>query len=137
MLVVAGEATGRVWEETLVDLRIEDHPDPIAELTRLLNVSRGYDKMNEGDLAVEHGDMEAAEAAYSEAQRILGDNLEASYWAAVALCNAGEHDRAIAIFHRVFEAGESWHRLTPRLIEGGYLIADEALLARILKRGDQ
>lgn len=134
ILVVRGEATGRVWEDTLVDLRVEDHPEPLVELARLLGVHRGYAKMNEGDLAIEHDDLDAAEAAYGSAQEILGeDNLEASFWYAVALANAGEIDRAVEVFHSVFERGENWRALTPRLIDGGFLVVDEATLDRILQ----
>ena len=133
ILVVSGESTGRAWQDRIVDLRVEDHATPVDELARLLEVHRGYAMMNEGDLALERSDLAAAQLAYGEAQRILGDdNLEASFWYAVALCNAGEHERAVAMFHSVFERGDHWRRLTPRLIAGGFLVADEILLARIL-----
>lgn len=138
ILVVSGEPTGRPWEDTIVDLRVEDHADPLGELARLLEVHRGYAKMNEGDLALERNDVAGAQRAYGAAQEILGDNLEASFWFAVALCNAGEHERAIEMFHAIFAQGENWRRLTPRLVAGGYLVADDALLARIVgtKAGD-
>lgn len=136
LLIVRGEATGRVWEDVVVDLRVDDHPSPLDELERLLTVHRGYEKMNEGDLAIEDGDVEAAQRAYGAAQDILGDNLEASFWHAVALCNAGEHERAVGLFHSIFERGDNWRRLTPRLVEGGFLVADEALLERILADDD-
>jgi uncharacterized Ntn-hydrolase superfamily protein len=136
ILVVGGEPTGRVWEDVVVDLRVEDHPEPLVELSRLLTVHRGYEKMNEGDLAIEHGDLRGAESAYGAAQEILGDNLEASYWYAVALCNAGQVDRAIEVFHQVFQRGENWRELTPRLVGGGFLVADEATLERILDMED-
>jgi len=132
LLVVSGTPTGRPWADVVVDLRVEDHDDPVGELTRLLEVHRGYEKMNEGDLALEHGDVDAAQQAYGEAQTVLGDNLEASFWFAVALANAGEDDRAIAMFHRIFEQGENWRRLTPRLVEGGFLQVDEEMLERIV-----
>jgi uncharacterized Ntn-hydrolase superfamily protein len=137
ILVVSGRPTGRMWEDVIVDLRVEDNAEPLVELARLLEVHRGYERMNEGDLAVEEGDLEAAEAAYGAAQEILGDNLEASFWYAVALCNAGEVDRAVELFQDVFERGENWRVLTPRLLEGGYLVADEATLQRILHRRER
>ena len=136
ILVVSGEPTGRSWEDTLIDLRVEDHTEPLKELARLLNIHRGYAKMNEGDLAVENGDLAEAEKAYGAAREILGDNLEAAFWYAIALCNAGEIDRAVEVFHEVFAAGDNWHELTPRLIEGGFLVADEATLERILDMED-
>lgn len=137
MLVVRGTPTGQDWADRSVDLRVEDHADPLGELARLLVLHRGYAKMNEGDLAVEAGDLEAAEEAYGAAQEILGDNLEASFWYAVALCNAGEVDRAVEIFHAVFAAGENWRELTPRLLADGYLEADSATLERILSTEDR
>jgi len=51
LLVVRGEPTGNVWKDRLIDLRVEDHNDPVAELRRLLKVHRAYESMNEGDLA--------------------------------------------------------------------------------------
>lgn len=136
ILVVSGESTGRSWQDTVVELRVEDHPAPLEELSRLLQVHRGYARMNEGDLAVEEGDFDRAERAYGEAQEILGDNLEASFWYAVALCNSGQTDRAVELFHEVFAAGANWRELTPRLLAGGFLLADEATLERILAEGE-
>jgi uncharacterized Ntn-hydrolase superfamily protein len=132
ILVVRGEPTGASWSDVLVDLRVEDHPDPLAELRRLYRIHLGYEAMNAGDLAVEHGDVEAAEAAYAKAEEILGDNLEARYWHAVALVNAGELERALPLFAEIFARGENWRELTPRLVESGFLQVDEASLARIL-----
>ena len=40
MLVVSGKPTGRSWEDRVIDLRVEDAPDPLLELRRLLRVKR-------------------------------------------------------------------------------------------------
>jgi len=132
LLVVAAEATGNVWQDVLVDLRVEDHPDPVAELTRLLGLHRGYEMMNAGDLAVEAGDQRAADHHYGEAERLLAGNLEARYWHAVALANSGRVDKALNIFGEVFLADENWRTLTPRLVPPGFLAVDAATLDRIL-----
>jgi hypothetical protein len=118
-----------------VDLRVEDHPEPVKELTRLLNMHRGYEQMNAGDLAVEKGDLEGAEKAYAQAEHILGDNLEARYWHAVAMVNAGALDRALPIFADIFRRGDNWRELTPRLVKSGFLLADEETLGRIMAVG--
>jgi uncharacterized Ntn-hydrolase superfamily protein len=135
LLVVRAEATGKPWQDTLVDLRVEDHPAPVRELERLLRLFRGYEQMNAGDLAVEKGDLEGAEKAYAQAEKILGDNLEARYWHAVAMVNAGEIDRALPIFADIFHRGPNWRELTPRLVGPGYLKADEETLTRIMAAG--
>jgi uncharacterized Ntn-hydrolase superfamily protein len=135
LLVVPAEATGNAWEDVSIELRVEDHPVPVAELARLLRLHRGYEQMNAGDLAVEHGDIDAANRAYGAAAAILGDNLEARYWHAVALAGAGRLDEALPLFAAVFAAGENWRTLTPRLVPGGFLAVDDQALARIMSQG--
>ncbi|MBA4160076.1 MAG: DUF1028 domain-containing protein, partial [Gemmatimonadetes bacterium] len=34
ILIVGPESTGRAWADRIVDLRVEDHPDPLVELRR-------------------------------------------------------------------------------------------------------
>ena len=136
MIVVRAEPTGQTWNDVLVDLRVEDHPDPVVELKRLLRLHRGYEQMNAGDLAVEKNDLEGAETAYAAAESILGDNLEARYWHAVAMVNAGEIERALPIFAAIFAKGENWRILTPRLVKSGFLEADPENLARIMAADD-
>jgi len=135
ILVVRAESTGQSWNDRLVDLRVEDHPEPVKELQRLLKIHRGYEQMNAGDLAVEMGDLDGAEKAYAQAEYILGDNLEARYWHAVAMVNAGAVDRALPIFADIFNRGDNWRELTPRLVGPGFLKADEETLARIMAAG--
>ena len=132
VLVVAAEATGNKWEDVLVDLRVEDHPDPVVELSRLLQLHRGYEMMNAGDLAVEEGNVRGADHFYGEAERILAGNLEAKYWHAVALTNAGQVDKALNLFGEVFVQGENWRELTPRLVSSGFLEVDTRTLERIM-----
>src|SRR5262249_24860271 len=52
ILVVKGTPSGRPWDDRVVDLRVEDNPDPIAELSRLLRLHEAYAHMNAGDAAI-------------------------------------------------------------------------------------
>ncbi|MFO7610032.1 MAG: DUF1028 domain-containing protein [Candidatus Krumholzibacteriia bacterium] len=135
LLVVPAEATGNAWEDVSIELRVEDHATPVAELERLLRLHRGYEQMNAGDLAVEHGDIAAANRAYGAAAAILGGNLEARYWHAIALAGAGRLDEALPLFAAVFAAGENWRELTPRLVPGGFLPVDDETLELIMRQG--
>jgi len=135
MLIVKGESTGRPWADRVLELRIEDHPTPIAELRRLFRVHRAYEHMNAGDLAVEHEDLELAMAEYGQAAELLPDNVEVQYWAAVTLATSGELDQALPMFRSVFAADPNWVELTRRLIKPG-IIPDtpegHALMERIV-----
>jgi len=134
ILVVRGEATGKLWEDRLVDLRVDDSPEPVKEIKRLLKVHRAYEHMNNGDLAVEHNDMELAMAEYSAAEAMFPDNLEMKYWHAVTLVNNGGLEEALPMFKEVFSKDENWRTMTPRLIDNGLLVVTENELKTIISQ---
>ncbi|MCX8106672.1 MAG: DUF1028 domain-containing protein [Ignavibacterium album] len=134
ILVVKGEATGKLWEDRYIDLRVEDNPDPISEIKRLLKVFRAYEHMNNGDLAVEKNEMKLAMDHYSAAMKMFPENLEMKYWTAVTLVNTGQLDNALPLFKEIFSADDNWKKLTPRLIKVGMLNADETTLQKIMNQ---
>lgn len=121
LLVFRGNATGKVWEDKIVDLRVDDNPEPLKELRRLLNVHRAYEHMNNGDLAVEKNDMKKAMDEYSAAMEMFPDNLEMKYWTAVTLVNNGDLEKALPLFKDVFSKDRNWRDMTPRLLPNGLL----------------
>ncbi|MGK9368560.1 DUF1028 domain-containing protein [Melioribacter sp. Ez-97] len=132
LLVFSGKPTGKIWLDKLVDLRVDDHPEPIKELKRLLKVHRAYEHMNNGDLAVEKNDMETAMKEYSAAMEMFPDNLEMKYWTAVTLANNGRIDDALKLFKEVFDKDKNWKTLTPRLVPSGLLNVTEESLNLIM-----
>jgi len=132
ILVVSGTSTGTPWVDRIMDLRVEDNPEPLKELHRLVTVHRAYQHMNAGDLAVEHGDTEKALEEYAAAEKIQPHNLEMIYWHAINLVNLGKLDEALPMFKRVFEGDRNWATLTPRLLDVNLLTVDELGLEKIL-----
>ncbi|GAF98837.1 unnamed protein product, partial [marine sediment metagenome] len=65
MLVVRAEPTGLPWQDKLVDIRVDDSPEPLVELRRLLNVTRAYQKMNYGDELLAEEKFDEASEAYA------------------------------------------------------------------------
>ena len=125
---IRGEATGNSWEDVVMDLRVEDHENPIQELERLIKIHKAYDFMNNGDLALELGDTKEAENLYLEAQKLFPDNLEMKYWYAINLLNNREFNKAFPILKSIFVKDKNWKTLTKRLVKSGLLtIADEKL----------
>ncbi len=132
LLVVKPESTGQVWLDRKVDIRVDDHPEPLKELRRILKVHQAYDHMNKGDLAVEHNDMDLAMKEYSAAEEMFPDNEEMKYWHAVTLVNIGRLDEALPLFKKVFNKNKNWVTLTPRLVKSKLLNVDENSLNKIL-----
>ena len=135
LVVVKGESTGKPWADRTFDLRVDDHPEPLKELRRLVRLQRAYNHMNAGDAAVERKDHEAALREYAAAGRLVPGNLEMVYWHAVALVNMKRTDEALPLFRRVFAADPNWRTLTPRLVKSGILPDDPKLIDRILSAG--
>jgi uncharacterized Ntn-hydrolase superfamily protein len=135
LLVVAGASTGRPWADRVFDLRVEDHPRPLAELRRLLTVARAYRHMNAGDLAVEKKDVAGALREYGAAERLVPDSAEMVYWHAVALVEVARLEEALPLFARAFKIDPAWRALTPKLPASGLLPDDPAVIRRIVEAG--
>lgn len=135
LLVVSGTSSGRPWADRVFDLRVEDHPRPLAELRRLLVVARAYRHMNAGDLAVERKDVAGALREYAAAERLVPDSAEMVYWHAVALVEAGRLEESLPLFARAFALDPAWRALTPKLPASGLLPDDPAAIRRIVGAG--
>ena len=137
ILVVKGKSSGRPWVDRLVDLHIEDSPQPLVEMRRLLKLNTAYAHMNQGDHALESGDVDGALAEYGRAQTLFPNNLEMKFWHAVSLVNAGRVDESLPIFRALFSQDAHWRELVLRLNKAGLLEADREVLDRIAGLGSQ
>lgn len=135
VLIVPGKSEGSPWRERKMDLRIEDHPEPIKELKRLINVHRAFEHMNKGDEYFSNQDVKNALDEYAKAGKLLPENLEVMYWQAITMVGAGMVDDALPIFKKVFKKDRNWYILTPRLPHSGLLPNDKALIDKILSVG--
>jgi uncharacterized Ntn-hydrolase superfamily protein len=132
LIVVKGTSSGRPWADRVYDLRVEDHPDPLAELRRLVGVARAYNHMNAGDECVAVKDWPCAEREYGAAQALQPENAEMAFWAAVALASNGRLEPARPLFARAFRADERWRELARRLPSVEQLPNDPKLMEQIL-----
>ena len=134
ILVVSAEATGRPWVDRVFDLRVEDHPEPVKELRRLVRLARAYLKLNEGDELVAAGDMGAAMDAYRAATEVVPDEAtggEAPFWVGVTLASEGREEEAVRYLQRAQAQNDRWVDLLRRLPASGLMPADEELLDRL------
>ena len=133
LLVVRGTPTPNVWEEKVVDLRVDDHMQPLVELRRLWNVHSAYQFMNVGDVFMEKGDIPAAVEAYGNAMKLMPDNPEMPYWSAITLAQNGQMEDALRLLKPVFDADSNWKELTRRLPVTGLLKLSDENLKKILE----
>ncbi len=134
MVVVSAKSTGRPWEDKIVDLRVDDSPEPLIELRRLLNIRHGLDHVNEGDKAIAAKNWDKAAEEYAIATRLTAGNPEINFWYAVSLVNAGEVDRSLPLFKEVFTADPNWRIAVQRLVDSDQLPKDPAMIKKIISQ---
>ncbi|MCC9138445.1 DUF1028 domain-containing protein [Pontibacter silvestris] len=132
MVVVKGKASDEPWNDRTIDLRVDDHEQPLEELARLLKVYRAYEHMNKGDVAVELGQMQKAMEEYGKAEAMFPNNLEMKYWHGITLANNGQIEEAVKILREVYRKDSNWKELTSRLPEVGLLELSPQNLKRVL-----
>ncbi|WKK67183.1 DUF1028 domain-containing protein [Lutimonas zeaxanthinifaciens] len=132
IIVVHGDKVDQPWLDKKVDLRVDDHKEPLKEMKRLLKVHKAYDHLNKGDVAMEKADMAMALKEYAAAEAMFPNNLEMKYWKAVTLANNGRLEEAKPIFKEVFEKDENWRTLTKRLPDSGLLTISDTEIQGIL-----
>jgi uncharacterized Ntn-hydrolase superfamily protein len=132
ILIVEAKSTGRPWVDTIFDLRVDDAPEPLIEIRRLVSVRRAYIHMRLAEEAARRGDLAAAEREYSEAERLAGDNPEMRYWHAIALLGLGKVDDGLAMLREIGRRDRNWIELTLRL-PALLLGADQSVKDRVRK----
>lgn len=134
MVVVTGEPSGMPYYDRIVDIRVDDSPEPLIELKRLLDVTRAYDHMNKGDEYIAEEKYYEANLEYAKASTLAPGNPEILFWHAVTLVTAGEVELALPIFKQVFEVDEKWRTLVPRLVKSELLPDDREIIDKIINQ---
>jgi uncharacterized Ntn-hydrolase superfamily protein len=112
LLVVGSQ--GEPWE-TIVSLRVEDHPDPLVELRRLLGVHEAYRLAGEADELVGQGRHDEAAGLYRQASALVPENHELRLWAGLGAAQGGDLALAVAEVRAATAAHPPWRELLERL----------------------
>ncbi|SYZ72165.1 conserved exported hypothetical protein [Candidatus Zixiibacteriota bacterium] len=134
MVVVSGKPTGMSWKDRLIDIRVDDSPQPLTELRRLLNISRAYKHMDNGDNFIADKKYDEANAEYAKAAELDPGNVEIQFWHAQTLVMAGQLELALPIFKEVFKKDENWRTLVPRLVKSDLLPSDDKIIKQIVSQ---
>jgi uncharacterized Ntn-hydrolase superfamily protein len=112
LLTVPG--SGEAWRRT-VDLRVDDHPDPLAELRRLHTLHRAYELSERAEELTAEGRHADAAPLYEQAAQLAPDSDELLFFAGLAAAVAGDLDLALDRVRRAMAVNPGWSELLPRL----------------------
>ena len=132
MLIAAGTSSSQPWRDRLVDLRVDDAPDPLAELHRLVNVHRGYQHMEAAETHQIAGDLAGSLEEYQLARPLLGANDEAAFWSAILMADAGRVEEGKALLADIAAREPGWNDLLRRLPAVDLLHNGEATVTALL-----
>ncbi len=112
--LVVVPAAGEPWER-VVELRVEDHPEPLDELERLLLLHDAYTLATAGDHLTGEGRHAEAGEAYRAAAALAPDNHELLFWAGLAEFDHGDRAVGLAQVRRAIALQPGWRDLLGRL----------------------
>jgi uncharacterized Ntn-hydrolase superfamily protein len=127
ILVVPAE--GERWR-TVVSLRVEDHPEPLPELRRVVKLHEAYGLAGQADELLNAGRHDEAARLYVAASEFAPDNHELLFWAGLGTVQAGDLDAGVAKVERAIALQPAWRELLPRL-PAELAPAAPAVLARL------
>jgi uncharacterized Ntn-hydrolase superfamily protein len=105
---------GEPWQ-TRFDLRVEDNPEPVQELWRLVRLARAYEIAGEADELMASDRVAEAGPLYERAAELAPESHELLFWAGLAQAHAGDAQRGLAAVRRAIEIHPGWRTLLERL----------------------
>jgi uncharacterized Ntn-hydrolase superfamily protein len=100
-----------------MDMRIEDHPDPVPELRRIVTLQLAYDMLDDDSDEAKAGKSE--DDRYAEVRRIAPEAYELVFWMALEYAKRGDIERARRELAIAVAADESWRRTLEHLAQAG------------------
>ncbi len=116
LVVVSGDSRDAVWRRT-IDLRVDDHPAPLDELARLLEVHRAYSAMGDGIESLFQGRPQESLPGLATATALRPTDAQALFWQAAGLESAGQPEEAAELLERAVEIEPGWRQVWADLQE--------------------
>jgi uncharacterized Ntn-hydrolase superfamily protein len=107
-------AKGEPWR-TLISLRVEDHPEPLAELRRVLGLQYAYQLADEADELVLQNRYEEAAELFRQASERAPDNHELLFWSGLGAAAMGDMELALTQVRAAIALQPTWETMLERL----------------------
>jgi uncharacterized Ntn-hydrolase superfamily protein len=107
-------ASGAPWDN-LVSLRVEDHPQPLPELRRLVRLNEAYTLADRADDLVNERRHDEAAVLFQRASELAPDNHELLFWAGLGAVQAGDVETGLERVRAAIELQPNWRELLERL----------------------
>ena len=120
ILVVNSKKMDKEWEGVLVDINVDDHPNPLEELERLLKVNSIYSDFQNNGYELELDMSQALEYP------------EISFWTGISLANKGDFEKGRQLTNIALRDHAGWKELLIRCSENNFFGITEELVNKLL-----
>ncbi len=131
IVVVKAQSSGKPWNDRVFDLRVEDNPEPLKELRRLMRLKRAYRLEDQGDDFISQKRFPEALQAYEAAMKLAPEVNELVFWAAVSMYTNDRKQDAMKLFPQVFAKEPQYRDLVPRLAKVGLFPDDPKAIEEV------
>jgi uncharacterized Ntn-hydrolase superfamily protein len=132
MVIAGGERREHAWQGRQLELRVEDHPEPLAELRRLVQMHRAYRFADAAERAGTAGDFASASENLKKAMQLAPGNAEIAFWAAMGTATAGQMALAKQLLARAVSQEPRWRELVRRLPPTEMFPLTDEIIAELL-----
>jgi uncharacterized Ntn-hydrolase superfamily protein len=136
IMIVEGEVRpttwrAHLWGGRLMDLRIEDHPDPVPELRRIVTLQLAYDLSDDDGEAARAGT--SSPERYAQARQLAPDAFELVFWRGVELATGGDVEAGRRELQIAYAADKRWRTTLQHLADVGREGVTPELAASLLR----
>jgi uncharacterized Ntn-hydrolase superfamily protein len=135
LIVVSGKPSGVSKLDRVVDVRVDDHPEPVDEIKRLLQYARAHqcvrqatDKVVAGDFDGALTDLDVCCAAYPDEPQFL-------FRRALVLLPLGRVEEAREMVQRVHSIHPGWSEILLRFADAGVISVSPEIVASLVPNG--
>jgi uncharacterized Ntn-hydrolase superfamily protein len=131
LVVVAARATDQPWHDRRIDLRVEDHREPLTELRRLVRLHALYERANHAFDGAFAGAMPEALSEFARLETDAFSDPEIALRHAILLALAGDIEGARGRLEPCYRLPEDWRELVRRLVPAGFLPSGPGIVERL------
>ena len=116
------------YGDRLMDLRVEDHPNPIEELKRLLNLHHIYSLIDEAEEMLTLGKIEKALSTVKKAIKLNPNSDDAHLDLGMIYMKIGKKEKAIEAFKETLRINPKMRQVINQLSKIGLIETGEEIL---------
>jgi uncharacterized Ntn-hydrolase superfamily protein len=140
LIVVSGKSSSAGELDRVIDLRVDDHPDPVAELKRMSSYAHAHQQAGVAIRKVMSNDSQGALSDLDESCSAYPDEPEFLFRRAIVLLSIGQVDRGRESLQRAHAINPGWGELLLRFADAGLIPVGrntvEPLVASLSKEQD-